>query len=53
VLLPKVAECRTCHIGEQRTGLFAPKGKVPSGCAMCHVYHPTGAAPPLSRHRKS
>ncbi|HET9630437.1 MAG TPA: cytochrome c3 family protein [Novosphingobium sp.] len=52
LLLPKVAECRTCHVGEQEPGLFAPKGKVPSSCAMCHAYHPTGAAPPLSRHDK-
>jgi len=45
LLLPKVAECRTCHVGEQATGLFAPTGKVPSGCAMCHAYHPTALAP--------
>jgi len=49
VLLPKIAECRTCHLGEQAQGLFRPKDKVPSGCAMCHAYHPTGTAPLLSR----
>lgn len=47
VLLPKLAECRTCHLGED-----APKGKVPSGCAMCHAYHPTGSAPLLTRRSK-
>jgi len=52
VLLPKVAECRTCHVGEQGEGLFRPKDKVPSGCAMCHAYHPTGAAPLLSRRER-
>jgi hypothetical protein len=52
VLLPKVAECRECHVGEQAAGLFKPKDKVPSGCAMCHAYHPTGTAPLLSRREK-
>jgi len=49
VMLPKIAECRTCHVSEQAQGLFRPKDKVPSGCAMCHAYHPTGNAPLLSR----
>ncbi len=40
VLLPKIAECRTCHLGEDDH-----KAKVPSGCAMCHGYHPTQGAP--------
>lgn len=52
LLLPKVAECRTCHIGEQGAGLFAPRNKVPSGCAMCHAYHPTGVAPLLTRRER-
>jgi len=52
VLLPKVAECRTCHVGEHTPGLFAAKNKVPSGCAMCHAYHPTVAAPLLSRRER-
>lgn len=52
VLLPRLAECRTCHVGEREAGLFAPHGKVPSGCAMCHAYHPTGSAPPLARREK-
>lgn len=49
VLLPKLAECRTCHLGDQAAGLFTAKGKVPSSCAMCHTYHPTPAPPPLAR----
>lgn len=52
VLLPKVAECRTCHVGEQSSGLFTPKGKVPSGCAMCHAYHPTAAPPKQARRER-
>ena len=52
VLLPKIAECRTCHLGEQAAGLFKPKDKVPSSCAMCHAYHPTGAAPLQSRRER-
>lgn len=47
VLLPKVAECRSCHLGED-----APKGKVPSSCAMCHAYHPTGTAPLADRRKQ-
>ncbi|MEO6041667.1 MAG: cytochrome c3 family protein [Croceibacterium sp.] len=35
LLLPGIAQCRTCHLGETAT-----KAKVPSGCAMCHSYHP-------------
>lgn len=40
LLLPDVRSCRTCHLGED-----APRGKVPSGCAMCHDYHLTQQAP--------
>ncbi len=47
VLLPKLAQCQSCHLGED-----APKGKVPSSCAMCHAYHPTGSAPLLTRRNK-
>lgn len=40
LLLPGIAQCRTCHLGES-----AAKAEVPSGCAMCHSYHPkTGTA---------
>ncbi|MCL6251497.1 cytochrome c3 family protein [Altererythrobacter sp. KTW20L] len=35
LLLPGIASCRDCHEGEaSRTAA------VPSGCAMCHSYHP-------------
>ncbi|MGB3379369.1 MAG: cytochrome c3 family protein [Allopontixanthobacter sediminis] len=37
LLLPPLATCRTCHMGESDT-----KADVPSGCAMCHTYHPKG-----------
>lgn len=39
LLLPPLATCRTCHMGEADT-----KADVPSGCAMCHSYHPKGKA---------
>ena len=39
LLLPRIAECRTCHMGESSS---AP---VPSGCAMCHSFHPAASAP--------
>ncbi len=40
LLLPDLKSCRTCHLGEN-----APRGKVSSGCAMCHDYHLTAQAP--------
>ncbi|WP_427964701.1 cytochrome c3 family protein [Altererythrobacter sp.] len=41
LLIPGIAVCRDCHLGED-----APKGKVASSCAMCHAYHPpTGKIP--------
>jgi len=35
VLIPRIAECRTCHSGEHPTR----KAPVASNCAMCHAYH--------------
>jgi hypothetical protein len=40
VLLPGIAQCRTCHLGED-----SQSAPVPSGCAMCHTYHPTQGVP--------
>jgi hypothetical protein len=40
LLLPGIGQCRTCHLGEG-----ARQAKVPSGCAMCHGYHPVQGAP--------
>ncbi len=41
LLLPDLAICRDCHMGEE-----AIEAEVPSSCAMCHSYHvPTGPAP--------
>jgi hypothetical protein len=40
LLLPDMGQCRDCHLGES-----SRTAEVPSGCAMCHSYHPrTGAA---------
>lgn len=49
LLLPGIAQCRDCHQGES-----ARKAEVPSGCAMCHSYHPRSgpaAAPPRIARR--
>lgn len=41
LLLPDLATCRTCHLGEE-----ARQAEVPSSCAMCHSYHvPSGRKP--------
>jgi predicted CXXCH cytochrome family protein len=63
VLLPKIAQCRTCHVGEngvspllRRTaaqpghGKDADRLKTPSGCVMCHGYHPSQGAPRNAAH---
>jgi predicted CXXCH cytochrome family protein len=47
LLLPGIAQCRTCHLGET-----ASAAKVPSSCAMCHSYHPTGQAPMSAWNKK-
>jgi len=49
LLLPDLASCRECHAGES-----AVRAEVPSGCAMCHSYHPRRepvAAPPRIARR--
>lgn len=43
LLIPGIAICRDCHLGED-----ARKAEVPSPCAMCHTYHPI----PLDKPRK-
>jgi DnaJ-class molecular chaperone len=40
LLLPDLKSCRTCHFGEG-----APRGKISSGCAMCHDFHQDALAP--------
>lgn len=44
LLLPGIKDCRTCHLGEN-----AKNAEVPSGCAMCHSYHPATAPPVKDR----
>ncbi len=43
LILPTLATCRECHQGEA-----ASDADVPSGCAMCHSYHP----PDFRRHEE-
>ncbi|MEH3101180.1 cytochrome c3 family protein [Sphingomonas adhaesiva] len=48
VLLPKIAQCRTCHAGAEPA-----RGQIKSTCAMCHVYHqdPGGVVADIRRRR--
>ena len=48
LLLPGIATCRTCHLGEG-----SRKAEVPSSCAMCHTYHPVAGAPRKPRSKNS
>lgn len=41
LLMPGIAICRDCHLGED-----AAEAEVPSSCAMCHSYHPDPARLP-------
>jgi Cytochrome c3 len=45
LLLPDLASCRTCHVGEGGSTLKPVKTPVESGCAMCHDYHIDAGAP--------
>ena len=40
LLMPPIAICRDCHLGED-----AREADVPSTCAMCHTYHPKDGLP--------
>lgn len=44
LLLPGIAVCRDCHLGEAAT-----KAEVPSSCAMCHSYHPKNTNGPAGQ----
>ncbi|MEZ5824476.1 MAG: hypothetical protein R3C97_06960 [Geminicoccaceae bacterium] len=39
VLLPDIASCRTCHLGEDAGAA------IPSSCGMCHIYHDDRLSP--------
>jgi predicted CXXCH cytochrome family protein len=45
LLLPDLASCRTCHVGENGASLKSVKTPVESGCSMCHDYHIGAEAP--------
>ena len=59
ILLPGIAQCRNCHVGESgklsaAAGIMGDsdtRTRVPSGCLMCHAYHVTPLAPSQERHR--
>lgn len=46
LLMPGIAVCRDCHLGED-----AKKAEVPSSCAMCHTYHPLPVGMPKPRRK--
>ena len=48
VMLPDLANCRTCHVGEGHPlkTLASGKRQVSSNCSMCHSYHQGQGEPP-------
>ena len=46
LLLPDLASCRDCHMGEGDHS-----ADVPSTCAMCHSYHPPAVGGPAAPRR--
>jgi len=53
LLLPALANCRTCHTGETgATTARLIRTGTPSGCAMCHDYHADGGAPWVAAKRR-
>ena len=52
VLIPDVANCRNCHVGEGKGGgIVRGHAQVSSNCAMCHVYHRDDRAPATAERR--
>jgi hypothetical protein len=45
LLMPAVAQCRTCHVGEAGGSLVKVRQETKSSCAMCHEYHDDGSKP--------
>ncbi len=47
LLIPDLAQCRTCHVSEDGAKLASIKvdDPVKSSCAMCHEYHMDGGRP--------
>lgn len=48
LMLPGIANCRTCHVGEGHPLKVLASGKrqVASNCSMCHSYHQGQGEPP-------
>lgn len=45
LLVPGLAQCRDCHVGEKGARLIKVKTATESPCAMCHEYHADGGKP--------
>ncbi|HEX2811315.1 MAG TPA: cytochrome C [Sphingopyxis sp.] len=53
LLVPGLAPCRTCHVGESGATIAKVKEPTRSSCAMCHEYHSDGGKPWMpERQRK-
>lgn len=39
ILLPGLAVCRECHVGDAGISWFQPNNRLPSTCGMCHYFH--------------
>jgi hypothetical protein len=39
ILLPSIAVCRECHVGDAAFSFNQPNNRMPSGCVTCHYFH--------------
>lgn len=55
LLVPGLAQCRDCHVGESGARIVEVKTATESPCAMCHEYHADGGKPwvPQRQRRKN
>lgn len=52
ILLPGIAVCRECHVGDSGLTMAQPNNRMPSSCVTCHYYH-TPTQGPMNPSAKS
>jgi len=47
ILLPGIASCRECHVGDGAIAWAQPNNRLPSTCGTCHFFHTPTQGPML------